>query len=84
MRILIVSDAWHPQVNDVVRTLSNLERELIGQGHLVKLVVPLGRKSVSLPGYREIRLALVRPSTLGSEILVPPMQFILPRKVRWD
>jgi len=69
MRILIVSDAWHPQVNGVVRTLVNLESALVKQGHSVKFLIPHGRKSLHLPGYKEIRLALVRPATLGSEIL---------------
>ena len=68
MRILIVSDAWHPQVNGVVRTLTNLQRELHLLGHTVHFITPAGRRHVRLPGYKEIKLALVRPKMLGSEI----------------
>ncbi|MYE18513.1 MAG: glycosyltransferase family 1 protein, partial [Rhodospirillales bacterium] len=37
MRILIVSDAWHPQINGVVRTFTALERELRALGHTVRI-----------------------------------------------
>lgn len=68
MRILLVSDAWHPQVNGVVRTLSTLERELLALGHQPRFVVPTGRPSIPLPGYKEIRLSLTTPSRIGREI----------------
>jgi hypothetical protein len=35
MRILIATDAWHPQVNGVVRTLTSLARTLKGLGATV-------------------------------------------------
>ena len=38
MKILIVTDAWHPQVNGVVTTLSNVTKELIKAGHQVDIV----------------------------------------------
>ena len=40
MRILIVSDAWHPQVNGVVRTLAALADELAALGHVVEVIGP--------------------------------------------
>ncbi len=40
MRILIVSDAWSPQVNGVVTSLQALISELRGLGHQVKLLSP--------------------------------------------
>ncbi|MBV8914054.1 MAG: glycosyltransferase family 1 protein, partial [Acetobacteraceae bacterium] len=40
MRILIISDAWHPQVNGVVRTLSMLRQELTDLGHLTEVIGP--------------------------------------------
>lgn len=61
MRILIISDAWHPQVNGVVVTLRMLTRELQSLGHVVEVIGPDRFRTVSMPGYRSIRLA-VAPS----------------------
>ena len=58
MRILIVSDAWHPQVNGVVRTLAALVDELAAMGHAAEVVGPDRFRTVPLPTYRSIRLAL--------------------------
>ncbi len=59
MRILIVSDAWHPQVNGVVRTLSMVVGELTGMGHQVEVIGPGRFHTVPLPTYRSIRIALL-------------------------
>ena len=58
MRILIISDAWYPQVNGVVRTLSSLKRVLKAEGHHVVLLTPDLVWGVPLPGIPDIRLAL--------------------------
>lgn len=58
LRILIVTDAWRPQVNGVVRTLQSLGRELTLIGHEVRFVTPETLMTVPLPTYPEIRLAL--------------------------
>jgi len=58
MRIAICTDAWHPQVNGVVRTLSMTVDRLKARGHEVELVTPAQFRTVALPGYSEIRLAL--------------------------
>ncbi|MBF0307391.1 MAG: glycosyltransferase family 1 protein [Alphaproteobacteria bacterium] len=58
MRIVIVSDAWHPQVNGVVRTLSALIGELERAGRTVTTITPDLFRSVPCPTYPEIRLAL--------------------------
>lgn len=58
MRILIVSDAWHPQINGVVRTLATLARELRALDHTVHVIGPDGFRTAPLPTYPEIRLAL--------------------------
>ena len=58
MRILIVSDAWHPQVNGVVRTLAALVRELEAAGKEVALVTPEQFRTLPCPTYPEIRLSL--------------------------
>ena len=58
MKILIVTDAWHPQVNGVVTTLSNVTKELIKAGHQVDIVEPSLFKSIPLVGYSEIKIAI--------------------------
>jgi Glycosyltransferase len=58
MRIVVVSDAWLPQVNGVVRTLETLTAELHKAGHEVVVIGPGHFRSVACPTYPEIRLAL--------------------------
>ena len=58
MRILIVTDAWTPQVNGVVRTLQSLRAELAHMGHHVVMLSPDLFASLPCPTYPEIRLAL--------------------------
>lgn len=58
MRILIVSDAWEPQVNGVVRSLQMLRAQLVSRGHTVEIIGPSRFKTVPMPSYPEIRLAL--------------------------
>lgn len=57
-RILVVTDAWAPQVNGVVRTLEILGRDLEALGHKVRYATPEGHVTVPLPTYSEIRLPL--------------------------
>lgn len=58
MRILVVTDAWHPQVNGVVRTLGTLRDELTSLGHEPIFITPDQFRSIPCPTYPEIRLAL--------------------------
>lgn len=58
MRLIIVSDAWHPQVNGVVRTLENVVAELRTSGHSVEIIGPDGFPTLPCPSYPEIRLTL--------------------------
>lgn len=57
-RIAIATDAWHPQVNGVVRTLSQTVEELRARGHRVLTLTPEGQRTIPCPTYPEIRLAL--------------------------
>lgn len=59
MRILIVTDAWFPQVNGVVRTLSTVRDELVAMGHEVDVISPDRFCSLPCPTYPEIRLAIL-------------------------
>ncbi|WP_294311124.1 glycosyltransferase family 1 protein [uncultured Sphingomonas sp.] len=65
MRIAIVTDAWAPQVNGVVRTLQSVTAELRAMGHEVNVVSPDLFASVPCPTYPEIRLALPAPGAVG-------------------
>ncbi|WP_142850443.1 glycosyltransferase family 1 protein [Telmatospirillum sp. J64-1] len=58
MRIVIVTDAWAPQVNGVVRTLGALVGELQRTGHEVATITPQDFKTMPCPTYPEIRLSL--------------------------
>ncbi|TCP10914.1 hypothetical protein EV683_11734 [Crenobacter luteus] len=58
MRILIVTDAWHPQVNGVVRTLTETARELVAFGHEVEMLTPQDFATLPCPTYPDIRLSL--------------------------
>lgn len=58
MRIALVTDAWAPQVNGVVRTLTALRDELTRRGHRVGVISPDLFPSIPCPSYPEIQLAL--------------------------
>lgn len=58
LKICIVTDAWHPQVNGVVRTLDNLRHELEAVGHTVTMLTPRLFKTIPCPTYSEIRLSI--------------------------
>ena len=68
MRILLVTDAWHPQINGVVRTLDRLAHELVLAGHTVDLLTPLEFRTIPLPSYSDIRLALTTPRQVARRI----------------
>jgi glycosyltransferase involved in cell wall biosynthesis len=57
-RIAIVTDAWHPQVNGVVRTLSATSDGLAAVGHEVAVFGPDRYRTIPCPGYASIRLAV--------------------------
>ena len=68
LKIMIVTDAWSPQVNGVVRTLETLGKDLASLGHTVRYITPLGRRTFPLPTYPEIRLAFFQRRALMREI----------------
>jgi glycosyltransferase involved in cell wall biosynthesis len=57
MRILIATDAWHPQVNGVVRTLTSLARSAATLGAEIEFLTPEGFPSFALPTYPGLRVA---------------------------
>lgn len=56
MKLLIVSDAWLPQINGVVTSLMALVQELNALGHEVRLLSPKDFRSLPCPTYPEIPL----------------------------
>ncbi|MGE0719630.1 MAG: glycosyltransferase, partial [Alphaproteobacteria bacterium] len=59
MHLVIVTDAWFPQVNGVVRTLSTVKEELERRGLVVDVIGPERFRTVPCPTYPEIRLAVL-------------------------
>jgi glycosyltransferase involved in cell wall biosynthesis len=58
MRVLVATDAWHPQVNGVVRTLNSLARAAAKLGVCIEFLSPEGFPSFPVPTYPGLRLAL--------------------------
>ncbi|XAZ22343.1 glycosyltransferase family 1 protein [Sinorhizobium sp. B11] len=67
-RLVIVTDAWHPQVNGVVRSIENTNRELSRMGVEVSMVTPERFASIPCPTYPEIRLSIAWYSRVAREI----------------
>ena len=58
MKIVIITDAWKPQVNGVVNSLSKIAEGLTQKGHNVEIIGPNQFKTIACPTYPSIRLAL--------------------------
>ncbi|OAN56022.1 alpha-mannosyltransferase [Paramagnetospirillum marisnigri] len=68
MRIAMVTDAWMPQRNGVVRVLGSLTEGLRGLGHEVEVMEPSGFTTMPCPSYPEIPLALFPKSRLRERL----------------
>src|SRR6202035_3544968 len=64
MRILIATDAWHPQVNGVVRTLTMMAEAAKGLGVDVSFLTPQSFRTFAMPSYPDLRLALPLPAKI--------------------
>jgi glycosyltransferase involved in cell wall biosynthesis len=58
-RILIVTDAWLPQVNGVVRTMTTVVQELRALGHVVEVIGPDRFRTFPCPTYPDIALSIL-------------------------
>jgi glycosyltransferase involved in cell wall biosynthesis len=58
LNIVLISDAWRPQVNGVVRTLCAVINELGMRGHRVQTITPDLFRTLPCPTYPEVRLAV--------------------------
>lgn len=68
MRLFLVTDAWKPQVNGVVRTLGRMIQEMEARGHTIEVAAPSDFNSVPCPTYPEIRLAIMAGNKLTQKI----------------
>ncbi|MCG8370127.1 MAG: glycosyltransferase family 1 protein [Proteobacteria bacterium] len=68
MRIAIATDAWAPQVNGVVTTLTQTRDHLSRDGHEVLMVTNEGRRTFACPTYPEIRLTLFAGRRIAREL----------------
>jgi len=55
--LVLVTDAWHPQVNGVVHTWSYVRRELAELGHELQVIHPAGSRGVRAPGEPDLLLS---------------------------
>ncbi|MGH6892003.1 MAG: glycosyltransferase family 4 protein [Dongiaceae bacterium] len=68
MHLMLVTDAWAPQVNGVARTLQRTRHELERLGHRVDVISPDQFRTIPCPTYPEIRLALWPARKLGARL----------------
>jgi glycosyltransferase involved in cell wall biosynthesis len=68
MRILVATDAWHPQVNGVVRTLAMTAEAAGSLGAEFSFITPQSFRTFAMPSYRDLRLALPRPARIAQLI----------------
>ena len=68
MRVLVVTDAWRPQVNGVVRTIEHLVEHAPTHGAEIELLTPQRFRTLPMPTYPEIRLSLARTPVVARMI----------------
>ena len=66
MKIAIISDAWLPQINGVVRTLMRTIEEVQALGHQTRVISPDLFRNLPCPTYNEIRLAVLPARRLAA------------------
>ncbi|RFB80057.1 glycosyltransferase family 4 protein [Methylovirgula sp. 4M-Z18] len=72
MHIFIVTDAWHPQVNGVVRSLEATAEKCRAKGARVDFLTPDRFATIPLPTYPDIRLAIALPAMIGRHLAEHP------------
>ena len=65
MKILVATDAWHPQVNGVVRTLAMTAEAARPLGAEITFLTPQSFRTFALPSYPGLRLALPKPAKIA-------------------
>jgi len=67
-KILVATDAWHPQINGVVRSLEAIAAEAPRFGVEIEFLTPQGFRSLPMPTYPDIRLSLCTPGMASRRI----------------
>ncbi len=67
-RVAVVTDAWHPQVNGVVRTLEKLAEVLAAKSVRVDFLTPNGFTTIPVPTYPDIRASLTTKGEVGRRL----------------
>lgn len=67
-RLMVVSDAWHPQINGVVRTMERTMADLAAFGVESVTLTPADYRTLPCPTYPEIRLSVTRPASVHRAI----------------
>src|SRR5579871_300562 len=65
MKVLVATDAWYPQVNGVVRTLAMVAATSPALGVEISFLTPEFFRTVAMPSYRDLRVALPRPARVA-------------------
>ena len=68
MHVLVATDAWHPQVNGVVRTLMSLAESARRLGVTTEFLTPEGFASIAVPTYPGLRCAIPSPFEIARRI----------------
>src|SRR6201987_3500633 len=68
MKILVATDAWHPQVNGVVRTLTMMPEAASALGAEFDFLTPESFRTIAMPSYRDLRVALPRRAKIAQAI----------------
>jgi glycosyltransferase involved in cell wall biosynthesis len=68
MKILVATDAWHPQVNGVVRTLTTMADAAARLDVEIGFLTPQSFRTFAMPSYRDLRLAMPRPARIAKLI----------------
>ena len=74
--ILIVTDAWLPQVNGVVRSIEALMREAPALGVKIEVLESTGFRTAPIPTYPSMRVALTRPAAVAKRIEAADPDFV--------
>ena len=76
MRVLVATDAWHPQVNGVVRTYERLAIEASKLDFEIVFLTPADFYTLPCPTYPEIRLSLAGPGAIAAHVAKAKPDFI--------
>lgn len=76
-KILLITDAWEPQINGVVTTLVNLVKQLEKNNYDVKVISPRDCKlTFPIPGYKEIKVGFMSTKRAKTIVLSEDWDYV--------